>query len=177
MAKRILVTYASRYGSTAEVAQAIGAALSESGAQVEVCPMRSVKSLSGYAAVVLGVSIRMEKPLKEAVTFAGKHREALSALPTAVFSMGLYMRDDTPENRSKTRAILTPLLEHVPQAVAVEYFGGCLKHAQLGFLLRIMARHDSSGILQEGDWRNWEAIRAWAGHLCERFGLRPAVPG
>ncbi len=42
MTNRILVTYASRTGSTAEVAQAIAKTLAEDGAQVDVLPMQEV---------------------------------------------------------------------------------------------------------------------------------------
>ncbi len=42
MNEKTLVTYASRTGSTAGVAQAIGQVLVESGAQVDVLPMQEV---------------------------------------------------------------------------------------------------------------------------------------
>ena len=48
MSKQILVTYASRAGSTAGVAEAIGKTLAESGARVDVIPMNEVKDLSPY---------------------------------------------------------------------------------------------------------------------------------
>jgi flavodoxin len=48
------VTYASRTGSTAEIAQAIGKTLAESNAQVDVRPMQEVQDLAPYSAVVAG---------------------------------------------------------------------------------------------------------------------------
>ena len=57
MTTKILVTYASRFGSTAGVAEAIGKVLAENGAQVDVLPMRQVKDLAAYQAVVAGSAI------------------------------------------------------------------------------------------------------------------------
>jgi menaquinone-dependent protoporphyrinogen oxidase len=55
MPNRILVTYVSRTGSTAEVAEAIARTLTESGANVGVISMNDVKDLSQYQAVVAGM--------------------------------------------------------------------------------------------------------------------------
>ena len=61
MNNKILVTYASRAGSTAEVAEAIGKTLTEGGAQVDVIPMQDVNDLSPYRAVVAGSAIRQAR--------------------------------------------------------------------------------------------------------------------
>lgn len=63
---KILVTYASRAGFTAEVAQAIGKTLRENGLGVDVFPMQEVANLSAYRAVVAGSTIRAAKWLPEA---------------------------------------------------------------------------------------------------------------
>ena len=165
MKNRVLVAYASRYGSTAEIARAVGDALSQTGLDVDVVSAREANDLGLYGAVVLGTSIRMEKPLKDAMDFARRHQSALARMPVALFSAGLFMREDTPENREKTRGFLGPLLNIVPNPVSVEFFGGKLDHGRLNVLLRFAARHDKSGMMQEGDWRNWREIRAWAGQL------------
>jgi menaquinone-dependent protoporphyrinogen oxidase len=169
MEKRVLVTYASRYGSTAGIALIIADVLAQADMHVDIAPMHGVENLGQHDAVVLGTSIRMEKPLKGAVDFARRHQDTLAKMPVAVFSIGLVMREDTPENREKTRAFLAPLLEFVPNPVSVAFFGGKLDHGKLNFLLRFAARHDKSGLMQEGDWRNEDAVRAWAGTLPALF--------
>jgi menaquinone-dependent protoporphyrinogen oxidase len=57
MRPRILVAYASRAGSTAEVAEVIGRVLREGGPEVDVCPVGAVHSLAGYDALVFGSAI------------------------------------------------------------------------------------------------------------------------
>ncbi len=60
MGRRILVAYATRAGSTAEVAEVVAGVLRESGAEIEVDvrPVREVRVLAGYDAVVLGTAMR-----------------------------------------------------------------------------------------------------------------------
>jgi menaquinone-dependent protoporphyrinogen oxidase len=57
MSQKILVTFASRTGWTAGVAEAIGKTLKENGAHVDVLPMSQVKDLTPYEAVVAGSAI------------------------------------------------------------------------------------------------------------------------
>ena len=60
MPDKILVVYASRAGSTAGVAEAIGKTLAESGVQVDVLPMKDVTDLAPYRAVVAGSAIQAQ---------------------------------------------------------------------------------------------------------------------
>ncbi len=64
MSGKILVTYASRAGSTAGIAKTIGETLAENGAQVDVLPMQDVQDLSSYRAVVAGSAIRGANSLR-----------------------------------------------------------------------------------------------------------------
>ena len=95
MNNKILVTYASRFGSTVGVAEAIGKSLAESGAQVDVFPMREVKDLSPYQAVVAGSAINAGAWLPEAMQFMQTHRAELNQKPFAAFlvCMTLTMRN------------------------------------------------------------------------------------
>lgn len=57
MSESVLVAYATRYGSTQEVAEAVAATLRERGLEVDIQPMRKVRALAGYSAVVLGAPL------------------------------------------------------------------------------------------------------------------------
>src|SRR5512139_2229431 len=91
MSNRILVTYASRAGSTVEVAEAIGRTLSDGGMQVDVISMTDVKDLSPYRAVVAGSAIRGSKWLPEAVQFIQTHRSTLAQKRFAMFTVCITM--------------------------------------------------------------------------------------
>src|SRR5512136_2292421 len=91
MTNRILVTYASRAGATAEVAEAVGRTLIEGGAQVDVVPMNEVKDLSPYQAVVVGSAIRGSKWLPEAVQFIQDHQTMLAQKKSAMFTVCITM--------------------------------------------------------------------------------------
>ena len=83
MSNKILVAYVSRTGSTAEVAEAIGQTLVESGVQVDVLPMQDIKDLAPYQAVVAGSAIRGGKWLPEAMQFMQTHQAALAQKPSS----------------------------------------------------------------------------------------------
>jgi menaquinone-dependent protoporphyrinogen oxidase len=59
MTARILVAYASRKGSTAGIAQAIGKDLVSAGHTVDVIEMKTVTTVAGYNAVVIGAPLYM----------------------------------------------------------------------------------------------------------------------
>jgi len=165
MEDKILVAYASRAGSTGEVAEAIGKVLCEGGAAGDVRLAKDVTDLSPYRAVVVGSAIRVGKWLPEAVEFVETHREALGRMPLAYFAVCLTLKEDTEENRREVSAYLDPVCEMV-QPVDVGLFAGGMDYSKLPFILRVMMKAMKS---PKGDFRNWEAIRAWAGQVRDRL--------
>jgi len=163
MSNKILVAYASRAGSTAGVAEAIGATLAESGAQVEVRPMKDVKDLAPYRAVVAGSAIRGGKWLPEAMQFMRTHRATLAQKPFAAFlvCMTLTMANgkysqDVADWLEPVRALVRPVSEGL--------FAGALDFSKLPltFNTLLMRAAVVFGIFPRGDHRDWNAIRAWA---------------
>lgn len=171
MAKKILVAYASKCGSTAEVAQKVGQALSQAGVEVEVRAAHEVKTIKEYDAVVMGTAIRMSKPLGEMTNFAKKFNKELVLLPTAVFSLGLSMKADTPENRAETAKFIAPLVEQLPSKKSTAMFAGKFDLETLSPILRFMLSKDTSGEMAPGDYRDWNAINTWANSLPVELGL------
>lgn len=156
MATTVLVTYATKYGSTREVAEAIAATLCEDGLRVEILPAREVRSLEGYNEVVLGAALYMGRWHKDARRFLKRHRSALVHLPVAIFALGPLSAGEKEWQGS--RAQLDRALAQAPwlTPTAVELFGGVINQAELHYLFNHMPA---------GDARDWTAIRAWASGL------------
>lgn len=165
MSDKILVAYASKCGSTGEVAEAIGQVLCDAGAAVDVRLAKNVTDVSPYRAVIVGSAIRASRWLPEASKFVETHREALSRVPVAYFLTCVILGDDTEENRRTAAAYLDPVREMV-QPVDVGLFAGVMDYSKLSFVFRLMMKVMGA---TEGDFRDWEAIRAWAD------GLHPAL--
>jgi len=157
MRKKILVAYATRAGSTFEVAEQVAEVLRATGATVDVKSAPAVHELKGYDAVVIGSAIRMGKWLPEAVAFVKTYREPLSHIPTAYFLVSGLLRDDTPEMRSKVLAFLDPVRQ-ILEPTSIGLFAGKIDFSTMDGLDRSIAEAVSSSA---GDWRNWEAIRSW----------------
>lgn len=167
MTEKILVTYASRTGWTVGVAEAIGKTLAESGAQVDVLPMRNVKDPAIYDAVVAGSAINGGEWLPEAVQFVQTHQMTLNKKPFAAFlvCMTLGMRN-AEQYRSHVATWLAPVRAQV-RPVSEGLFAGGLDISKipsagdrLKFRLSVLF-----GVWKEGDQRDWDAIHAWAAKL------------
>lgn len=162
MSQNILVAYASEYGSTGSVAEAIGKVLCDKGAKVDVFLTRKAKNLSSYQGVVIGSAIYRGKWMPEATNFVKANHEFLRQVPVAYFMVCMTMHVPGEENRRKALSYLDPVLQTIPQVkpVDIEPFAGVMNYSNLSWLNKKIIM--SKGI-PEGDFRNWEAIRAWAG--------------
>ena len=164
MEGKILVAYASKSGTTAEIAEAIGQALCEAGLPVDVMKARDVKSLAPYRAVVLGGAVRMARLLPDTTKFAKRHAKSLAALPTAYFSVSLTAADAT-EEAAKTLAGYHQPLRDIKAPIKEGAFAGAVIMNRLEPIMRWMLSKSNDGKLTECDHRDWDAIRAWASDL------------
>ncbi len=165
--KKILVAYASRAGATSGVAEEIGKTLCADGVKVDVRLAKDVQDVSEYQAVVIGSAIYMGQWMKEAVQFVEKFQTELNQKPTAYFLTCTTLMNDTEENRKTVSAYLDPVRQIV-QPVEAGLFAGALNMKKLPLLYRLISKGMKA---PEGDWRNWDAIRAWGKGLVPALGL------
>ena len=166
MSASILVAYATKYGSTQEVAETIAATLREDGAAGVCQPLSKVRTLEGYTAVVLGAPLYMFRWHKDAIRFLSRHRQALMVRPVAVFALGPF-HDDAKE-RQDARGQLDKELLKFPwfAPVAIEIFGGKFDPEKLRFPLNLLPALRQ---MPASDARDWTAIRAWAHSLAAQL--------
>jgi menaquinone-dependent protoporphyrinogen oxidase len=158
MNNRILVTYATRAGSTVEVAAAIGESLNKRGFAVDVKPVNEKPKLANYQAVLMGSAVRMGSWLPEAVDFVKTNQQALNKMPVALFTVHLLNTGDDEASRNTRTAYLDIVRPLLNQAEEV-YFAGKMDFARLSFLDKFIA-----GMVKavEADQRDWDKIRNWA---------------
>jgi menaquinone-dependent protoporphyrinogen oxidase len=141
MSSLVLVTYATRYGATQEVTEAVAATPREQGLEVDIQPMRAVRTLPGYSAVVLGAPLFMFRWHKDALRFLSRHREALMQRPVAVFALGPVHEPHDEVEWQDSGAQLDKALAKFPwlRPVALKMFGGKFDPAKLHFPIKQLA--------------------------------------
>ncbi len=162
MSESVFVGYATRSGSTQEVAEAVAAALRESGPHVDCQPARSARTLVGYDMVVLGAPLYMFKWHKEALAFLSKHRRALEKLPVAVFALGPFHDEqkEWQEVRDQFDRELVKISWFAP--ATREVFGGKFDPTTLRFPMNLIPALKN---MPASDARDWDRIRSWARSL------------
>jgi menaquinone-dependent protoporphyrinogen oxidase len=163
---KVLVAYASKCGSTGEVAQAIADQLCAHGMTVDVRRVGDVGDVSEYGAFVIGSAIRMSSWLGEVKQFVETNAAMLQTAPTAFFTVHMLNVDESEESKANRAAYVAPIHALVqPQAEA--FFAGKIDLAKMSFLDRMISKMMKA---QDEDKRNWDAIKAWA----ERLPLQAA---
>ncbi|MBP1929969.1 menaquinone-dependent protoporphyrinogen oxidase [Methanolinea mesophila] len=166
MTARILVAYATKKGSTAEIAGAIGKELQSLGHEVTVKEMKEVMALEKYDGIVLGAPVYMGKMIGIG-KFVKRFRERLAAKPVAVFAVGTApVSHDQKQIDDETRLPSASVAPQQPASTAL--FAGVVDPEKFGFFMRKMVGAEKSMV---GDFRDWEAIAAWARDLPGKMGL------
>ena len=160
MVPKVLIAYASKHGTTREVAESIAQTLGERGLAVEVEEARRVRDITRYDAVVVGGGLYMGKWHVDARRLLKRHRVALAGKRLAVFGMGPDTLEESKvtESRKQLGRALAAVPELTP--VAVTIFGGALEPESWRFPLNRLPAFDA---------RNWDAIEGWAVDLVAKF--------
>lgn len=178
---RILVAYASRHGATAEIAERIATGLRDAGFEVDARHVTHVVDLEPYDAVVVGASAYMFHWLKDATRFVERQQQALAARPVWLFSSGPLGTDlvdekgrdvfevSRPREFDELQALIRPRGEQV-------FFGAWDPDAQpVGLVERFMRHMPGGEAIPAGDFRDWDAIDAWAIKIARELRTAPTV--
>jgi menaquinone-dependent protoporphyrinogen oxidase len=153
---RVLVSAASKYGSTTEIAEAIGKELSAAGHDVDVRPPADVSSIESYDAVVLGSAVYVGHWLEPVHKLIEREREALRQRPVWLFSSGPIGEPPMPKGDDAVG-----IADIVEATAAREHhiFNGKLDKHRLSFPERAVV---FALRVAEGDFRDWDAVASWA---------------
>lgn len=157
----VLVTYASKHGSTEGIAEGIGERLRERGKKTEVRPIADVTDLADVEAVVLGSAIYMGSWMKDATAFIERYRDALARVPVWLFSSGPTGEAPTDvglndKQRARLEELLSPKDHHV--------FFGTIDPSKLGFLEKRIVKTVKA---PTGDFRDWEDVAGYADRIAD----------
>ncbi len=164
MEEKVLVAYVSTHGSTQEVAGVIASTLRQQGLAVDVQPARQVRTLAGYRAVVLGAPLYMFHLHKDAQHFLSRYRADLTGgLPLAIFAGGPTGKGDEDEWQMVRKQLADDLAKLTwLKPVTVEVIGGRFDPQNLRFPWNLIPALKN---MPATDFRDWNAIRAWASSL------------
>jgi menaquinone-dependent protoporphyrinogen oxidase len=177
---KVLIVYASRHNATRGIAERIGDVLRSEGLEADVASADQVAGVGGADAVVVGSGVYMGSWLKEAIEFIKRNEVTLAHLPLWLFSSGPI------PGSAKDKGASGDPLEDALGPKEGPGSGGRKKIAELSAatnprdhrvfvgafdpndppktmserLVRMLPA--AKNILPAGDFRDWDAIEAWA---------------
>jgi len=161
----ILVCYASKHQATHGIAEAIGEELRLEGHRVDVLPIKGTINLTGYDAIIFGSAVYMGKWLPEAMTFAKDQQSILATKSLWLFSSG-PVGDKSPPSTfelAEVNAFAQEIGAHEHRV-----FQGRLELDDLGLVQRMIVKAVHA---PTGDYRDWDAIRAWAREIDRQLAV------
>lgn len=152
----VLVAYASKHGSTQEIAEHIAEKLLQLGRDAEVQSVEVVKHPESYEAFVIGSAVYYGSWLKEATEWVRHNQSILAQHPVWLFSVGplgteVKDNEQQPKEMAEFQQSIKPRDQHI--------FFGAIDHNNLSFPERMVLKAVRA---PEGDFRDWQAIDAWA---------------
>ena len=157
----VLVTYGSKRGGTAGLAEMLGDRLRDEGLAVEVVAAPEVRDVDAYDAVVIGGALYANRWHRDARRFVKRQTGHLRQRATYLFSSGPLDDSATQREIPPVKGVQT-LIERVG-ARGHMTFGGRLSPDAKGFPAKAMAKKRS------GDWRDHDHVRTWARQLASEL--------
>jgi menaquinone-dependent protoporphyrinogen oxidase len=161
-ARRVLIAYATKHGTMAEVSETIADELRHQGLQVDVQRVEEAADITWYDGVVVGSALYMGRWRGEAIDFLRRHRDELAARPVWLFHGGpLSFDPETFEQRLPDGVVSLANRIGVRGVVTV---GGRLLPGTPGFVEGLMLRGGTAG-----DFVDHDQIRAWAREIASEL--------
>ncbi|HKX75570.1 MAG TPA: flavodoxin domain-containing protein [Acidimicrobiia bacterium] len=162
----VLISVASKHGSTSEIGQSIGSVLQRNGHHVIFLDPEMVDEVHTFEAVVIGSAVYAGHWMKPALQMVERFSEQLQRRSVWIFSSGPIGDPPKPE---EDPVDVTGVVAST-QARSHRLFAGKLDKAKLGFAERaiVTALH-----APYGDFRSWNDIEAWAEEIASALAELP----
>jgi menaquinone-dependent protoporphyrinogen oxidase len=177
---RVLIVYASRYGSTQGIAERIGAILRQHGMEVTVEPANRAADPADFDAVVIGSAAYYFHWMKNATEFVRRYRAVLAGRPVWLFSSGpLGTKTVDEQGRDMCEVTIPKEIAEFKESIhprGHRVFFGALIRDKLGFAHRLLLKlpvNKDNAVFPLGDFRDWKEIEAWAKEIAE--SLKPTA--
>ena len=166
MTNKVLIVFATDYGSTKEVAEAIAAIFREKGVEVDILSFREARTITGYSGIVMGSPLLMHRLHKDIKNFLNRNRQVLVNLPVALFALGPVKNPRDEKEWQGSKEQLDKELSNYTwlKPISIMLFGGKFDPKLLRFPLNKMAGSEPAS-----DIRDWKAIRSWAESVIEKL--------
>ena len=175
---KTVVVFASRYGSTKEIAEFIAEHLRQNGVSAEARSVETISNPEDYEALVVGSAVYMQHWMDSAVEFIHRHQTVLTDRPVWLFSSGPLelppelvannAPDIVPKEIPGLRETLKPRDHRV--------FFGVLDPDKLSFKHRALRKLPAARpLLPEGDFRKWDEIKSWTDEIAQALNNEHAV--
>lgn len=158
---KILITYASKYGATKEIAEKAGEVLRQAGLDVDLKPVSPKQNLNGYKAVILGSAVYIGQWRKEAEVFLRRNEAALAGCPVWIFSSG--PTGDGDPIQLVDGVLLPASVQRVADRIHpcdIKLFHGNIDPLRVNAIEKWAVK----SLVKKpfGDFRDWDAITSWA---------------
>ena len=167
MAKMVLVAFASKYGSTEQIAEKIALRLRKAGLEADVRDVDTLEDISGYSAAVVGSGVYAGQWLKPAAEFLRTRADELAEMPVWLFSDGPTGEGDPVALMKgwKFPETLQPAADRIgPKDIIL--FHGELEMDKLRFAEKMIVRALKA---PTGDFRDWDTIHEWADGIAKEL--------
>lgn len=168
---RVLVVHASQFGATRGIAERITTVLCRHGIAASTYPVTELAELGGAGAIVLGSAVHAGHWLDDATRFVYRHKDELRAMPVWLYSSGplgdraVKSPQPDPKEVAAFRNLIAPRDHRV--------FPGAYDRETADFSHMGIGDKIAGRLMPEGDWRDWDAIDAWADEIAA--ALQPSA--
>lgn len=157
----ILVAYATKSGSTKEIAEAIAEWIRSASHEVTVQDAAQIRSIAPYQAVVVGSALYAGRWRRDAVKLLKRNADLLAERPVWLFQSGPLGAELGP--RQAPRFVIETAAR-IGADEPVTFGGRLTPETAVGFIAKKMARGDMAG-----DFRDWDEIDRWASAIAEKL--------